>query len=118
MNWEALVPIAPVLLTMTVGGIIWGAQLRSSNAANSKAIDALTTRVDKADADLSAHKLHVAEAYVRKDDLEKMEARIGALFSSFGEAVGRRIEVVEHQLRNIDTRILSLLKITGRDHSE
>ena len=66
-------------------------------------------------AEFAKHQLHISETYVRRDDLEKMEERIGKMFGSMIEGIGRRMETVEHTMRNIDTKILSVVQmVTNR----
>jgi hypothetical protein len=74
----------------------------------------LEVKVVAIDAAFSKHQLHISETYVRRDDLERMEERIGKTFGALIDGIGRRMETVEHTMRNIDTKILSVVQVVTK----
>ena len=104
-----------VIATMVIGGLGAWFTLKAEYKDSAKRVAVLEGRTDGIERELSAHKLHISESYVKRDDLKSLEDRLGKLLDGMINGVGKRMDVVEHQLRNIDTRIMSVLNIKARE---
>ncbi|MCJ2074428.1 hypothetical protein MKK68_01965 [Methylobacterium sp. E-016] len=99
INLGHVVTIALALIGL-IGGYV---TIRIKTADNEEKTRALGIRVDTYAIAISDLRLHVADTCVKKDDLEKVEDRIG-----------RRLDTVEHTIRNMTTTILAAVNGNGR----
>ena len=106
------------LATSTVAliGMVGGYFTLKANFMNgSKRQDETERKVSLLEVELAAHKLRSSETFVRRDDIDKLEERLGRMFSSLVDSIGRRMESVESQLRNIDNKIASVVSGKNKD---
>lgn len=117
MNFDPTITTAELLTTViALIGFVGGYFTFKTNFINyTKRQDEIDRKVHSIDVELAAFKLHSAEVFVRRDDIEKLEERISKMFTTMMDGIGRRMETVEHQLRNIDTKILSIVNLRGKE---
>ncbi|UYW28241.1 hypothetical protein OKC48_06895 [Methylorubrum extorquens] len=102
-SWDINLGHLLTLLLAMIGLIGGYVTIRIKTADNEEKTKALGTRVEAYGIALADLRLHVSEHCVKKDDLEKVEDRIG-----------RRLDTVEHTIRNMTTTILGAINGRGR----
>lgn len=93
-----------VTVTLAIVGFIGGYVTLRINLQNlTSRADLLDKRVDAYGNALADLRLHVSDQCVKKDDLEKVEDRIG-----------KRLDTVEHTIRNTSATIIAHLTRSPR----
>jgi hypothetical protein len=110
IGWEPILTFSMIL----VGAFGSWITLKTQFGESMKRHVDLESKVTALDATIQAHKLHSADTFVRRDDLEKMEERLSKLFGSAIESFGQRMLQVEHTVRNLDTKILTIVSLTNK----
>ena len=103
-SWEFNIGHVIMVVVPLIGVLVGYVTLRVKSDANETKTNNLGTRVDAYGTALADLRLHVESTCVKKDDLEKVEERIG-----------RRLDTVEHTIRNTSATIIATLT-GGRDN--
>ncbi|GJD97457.1 hypothetical protein [Methylobacterium iners] len=98
-NLGQVIPLAIAVIGLIAGYVT----LRIRTGDNDERTKGLATRVDAYGTAIADLRLHVESVCVKKDDLERVEDRIN-----------RRLDTVEHTIRNTSATILAVLG--RRDH--
>jgi len=101
ITWEMILGL--ITIVGFVGGVWWRIEGRINSAADVASMTALAakTKAEIASDSLQAYKLHVAETYTSKDDVNREFEAVSKTITEVGERMEKRLDGINERLDRV-----------------